>query len=69
MNSKLMEFGYIYDDELHTVRQLTKDDKAIDIDAVNKVIRKTNNNMKSWSLVSVLNHTYCADDVFSGRTS
>ena len=64
MNNKLMEFGYVYDDELHTVRPLTKTDKSAGLATVNKYIKENKDNMKAWSLVSILNHTYCADDVY-----
>ena len=64
MNNKLMEFGSVYDDELHTVRPLTKTDKSAGLATVNKYIKENKDNMKAWSLVSILNHTYCADDVY-----
>ena len=69
MNNKLMEFGYVYDDELHTVRPLTKEDNSSGLAKVNKYIKKNKDNMKAWSLVSILNHTYCADDVYGLQIS
>ena len=69
MNNKLMEFGYVYDDELHTVRPLTKTDKSAGLATVNKYIKDNKDNMKAWSLVSILNHTYCADDVYGLQIS
>ena len=69
MNNKLMKFGYVYDDELHTVRPLTKTDKSAGLATVNKYIKENKDNMKAWSLVSILNHTYCADDVYDLQIS
>lgn len=69
MNNKLMKFGYVYDDELHTVRPLTKTDKSAGLATVNKYIKDNKDNMKAWSLVSILNHTYCADDVYGLQIS